>query len=319
MGNARLLLPLVAATLLQLSIAGYVLTDDYSKDAFFGNFTAFTGGDPTQGFVQYTNYQDATTKGLIGSVANYDKASYVGVDYVTKTTTGRASVRLTSQKSFNHGLFIADIAHMPGGLCGVWPAFWLVGPSWPINGEIDILEGVNAQQANQMTLHTNAGCTINKSGFSGVVNTTSCDGNAADQPKNAGCAIESQDDATYGTGFNAAGGGVYATEWNSSAISTWFFPRSKIPSDISSNNPSPSNWGMPVAMFAGACDIDAHFKDMQIVFDTTFCGVWASKSWGQQAECKAMAPTCESHVGQMTGYFKDAYWLVNSVKVFEES
>lgn len=304
---------------LRTSIAGYVLSDDYTKDTFFGNFTPFTGTDPTQGFVQYTNYQDATGKGLIGSVANYDHASYIGVDYATKTTTGRASVRLTSQKSFNHGLFIADIAHMPGGLCGVWPAFWLVGPEWPTNGEIDILEGVNAQQADQMTLHTNSGCTINKSGFSGVANTTNCDGNAAGQPNNAGCAISSQDDTTYGTGFNAAGGGVYATLWNSSAISIWFFARSKIPADISSNTPNPASWGTPSAMFAGACNIDSHFKDMQIVFDTTFCGVWAGKTWDQQPACKAMAPTCESHVGEMTGYFKDAYWLVNSVKVFAES
>lgn len=308
-----------ATTFFQQTIAGYVLTDDYSKDTFFGNFTPFTGSDPTQGFVQYTNYPDATTKGLIGSVANYDHASYIGVDYATKTTTGRASMRLTSQKSFNHGLFITDIAHMPGGLCGVWPAFWLVGPSWPTNGEIDIIEGVNAQQANQMTLHTSSGCTINKSGFSGVANTTNCDGNASNQPKNAGCAIGSQDAASYGTGFNTAGGGVYATEWNSSAISIWFFTRSKIPSDISSGKPIPNRWGTPMAMFAGGCDIDTHFKDMQIVFDTTFCGVWAGQVWDQQAQCKTMAQTCESHVGQMTGYFKDAYWLVNSVKVFGET
>ena len=307
-----------AVSFTRTSIAGYVLTDDYSKDAFFGNFTAFTGSDPTQGFVQYKDFPDATTKGLIGSVANYNQASYFGVDYTTTTTTGRASVRLTSKKSFNHGLFVADIAHMPGGLCGVWPAFWLVGPSWPTDGEIDIIEGVNAQQANQMTLHTNSGCTINKTGFSGTVNTTNCDGNATNQPKNAGCAIESQDDTTYGTSFNAAGGGVYATEWNSSAISIWFFSRSKIPSDILAGKPDSSTWGTPMAIFAGACDIDDHFKDMQIVFDTTFCGVWAGQVWGQQAECKAMAPTCESHVGQAAGYFKDAYWLVNSVRVFGE-
>jgi hypothetical protein len=35
---------------------------------------------------------------------------------------GRNSVRLVSKKSWTHGLFIADIAHMPGGICGTWPA-----------------------------------------------------------------------------------------------------------------------------------------------------------------------------------------------------
>jgi len=42
---------------------------------------------------------------------------------VLKTAAvGRNSVRLVSKKSWTHGLFIADIAHMPGGVCGTWPS-----------------------------------------------------------------------------------------------------------------------------------------------------------------------------------------------------
>ena len=47
---------------------------------------------------------------------------------------------------------------MPSG-CGSWPAFWLTDePAWPINGEIDILEGVNTQTDVKTAMHTTKGC-----------------------------------------------------------------------------------------------------------------------------------------------------------------
>jgi hypothetical protein len=55
------------------------------------------------------------------------------------------SIRIVSTKTFYHGLVIADFDRMPFG-CSVWPSFWSVGPSWPHNGEIDIVEGVNNNQ-----------------------------------------------------------------------------------------------------------------------------------------------------------------------------
>lgn len=35
---------------------------------------------------------------------------------------GRPSVRIASQKSWTHGLFIGDFARAPVGVCGAWPA-----------------------------------------------------------------------------------------------------------------------------------------------------------------------------------------------------
>lgn len=55
-----------------------------------------------------------------------------------------------SNKGYNKGLIIGDFAHMPGSDCGIWPAFWLVGPNWPSGGEIDIIEGVNIAVGDQM-------------------------------------------------------------------------------------------------------------------------------------------------------------------------
>jgi len=311
---------LAGALLLQGSIAGYVLTDNYQHDTFFGNFTPFTETDPTDGFVKFHDYNTAKDAGLIGRVTNYGDASYLGVDYTSKSTTGRGSIRISSHKAFNKGLFVADIAHMPVG-CGTWPAFWLLGQgTWPQTGEIDIIEGVNAASANQMTLHTNAGCSVWNKGSLARPNTTNCDSNAPGQKKNAGCAYISSDSTSYGAGFNAVGGGVYATEWTGQAIAIWFWSRAKIPADIHAGTPDPSKWGTPMAHFCGGpgyCDIDAHFKNMQIIFDTTLCGQWAGDAgvWAASS-CGKLADTCEAYVRDNPGVFRDAFWLVNSVKVY---
>ncbi|KAL9623995.1 MAG: hypothetical protein Q9160_001748 [Pyrenula sp. 1 TL-2023] len=194
----------------------------------------------------------------------------------------------------------------------------MVGPSWPTNGEIDIIEGVNRQSQNDMTLHSSSGCSITNSG-SGTLVTPNCDVNAANQATNAGCQVAaSSSAASYGTGFNSAGGGVYATEWTSDGISIYFFPRGSIPSDIAGGNPNPSSWGTPAANFEG-CDFDSHFRDLQIVFDTTLCGDWAGAVWGQDSTCTAKASTCQDYVANHPGDFKDAYWSVNSLKVYSNT
>lgn len=143
---------------------------------------------------------------------------------------------------------------------------WLVGPDWPNQGEIDIIEGVNDQTNNAMTLHTSNNCTIVNSGaFTGTLATSNCYINAPGQASNAGCDIQSQDTQSYGTGFNANGGGLIATEWTSNVINIWFFPRGTTPADISNGVPKPSTWGAPVAQFEGGSGIDSHFKNQQIV------------------------------------------------------
>ncbi len=115
------------AGLIQLSIAGYALEDDYTPSNFFSMFQFFTDSDPTNGFVQYVDETKAHSSGLVST--SYSSV-YMGVDHTNVTPNGRPSVRLTSNKAYDHGLIILDIAHMPEG-CGTWPAFWTVGPEWP--------------------------------------------------------------------------------------------------------------------------------------------------------------------------------------------
>lgn len=72
------------------------------------------------------NYVDQLTAQLKSLISSGQNApAYMGVDYatyITNVTQGRASARIESKKTFTHGLIISDIAHMPGGICGTWPA-----------------------------------------------------------------------------------------------------------------------------------------------------------------------------------------------------
>ena len=113
----------------------------------------------------------------------------------------------------------------------------MVGPNWPAGGEIDIIEGVNSNTANQMTLHTSPGCAVSSSdGARSSLLSQDCD---ATINGNTGCGFRASAANSYGSGFNANNGGVYATEWTSAAINIWFFPRGAIPSDVLGDSPDP--------------------------------------------------------------------------------
>ncbi|KAL1637071.1 hypothetical protein SLS56_000727 [Neofusicoccum ribis] len=306
---------IASSALVAPSIAGYVVQDDYSPENFFSMFDFYTGADPTNGFVDYVDSAVANTSSLIDTS---DGKIYMGVDYTSTSSSGRSSVRITSNNAYNEGLVILDLEHFPGGICGTWPAFWMLGSGeWPAGGEIDILEGTNSQVANQMTLHTGAGCSIASSGaMSGSVSSTDCYAYATDD--NEGCAVKDSEADTFST-LNENGGGVFATELDptNNKIQVWFFSRDSIPEDITSGSPDPTSWGQPRALFQGGCEVSSHFKDMNIIFDTTFCGDWAGNAWSSDETCSAKASTCEDYVQNNPSAFKDAYWSINSLKVYQ--
>jgi hypothetical protein len=299
-----------------LGLATYTMVDTFDSANFFQEFTAFTDVDPTHGFVEFLAMDAAQSAGLYTTSGSTVK---LAVDSTNVTPNGRPGVRLTSTKSYDSGLIIADIAHMPGGVCGTWPAFWMTDQTnWPTDGEIDIIEGVNSGSVNRMTLHTNnPSCTIGGNAFTGSVETSDCNVNAAGQSANAGCGINASGDDSYGEGFNSGNGGVYATEWTDSSIKVWYFPRSSIPADIASGSPDPTGWGTPQAGFEGGCDIASSFKNQQIIFDTTFCGDWAGATWSTDPVCSSKASSCNDYVANNPADFADAYWEINSVKVYQ--
>ncbi|KAL0257503.1 hypothetical protein SLS55_008317 [Diplodia seriata] len=305
---------IASSALVGSSIAGYALKDDYSPENFFSMFDFFTDADPTNGFVDYVDAATANSSSLIDVS---DGKVYMGVDYSSSSSDGRASVRISSTAAYDEGLVILDLEHFPGGICGTWPAFWMLGEGeWPAGGEIDILEGTNSQVANQMTLHTAQGCSIASTGaMAGSVSSTNCYAHATED--NTGCAIHDSEANTFST-FNQDKGGVFATELDptNNKIQVWYFERSSIPSDITNGSPDPTSWGQPRALFQGGCEVSSHFKKMNIILDTTFCGDWAGNTWSTDETCSAKASTCDDYVQNNPEAFKDAYWSINSLKVY---
>jgi hypothetical protein len=298
----------------------YTMQYNYSGPTFFDNWSFYTDNDPTHGYVNYISEAQARTEGLISAVAG--KVIIGSDDTKVASGRGRDSIRLNSMKTWNAGLFLMDLSNMPAG-CGTWPAWWLVGPNWPNNGEIDIIEGVNANTVVSTTLHTSNNCMMNDSTapFTGTWGAGSngkpainCFINAPNQYNNQGCGITGAP-ASYGAPFNSAMGGVYVTEWTTNFIQMWFFPRNNIPKDITSDMPNPMLWGKPYAYFGlgGMCNPN-HFQNMNMVIDLTFCGDWAGGVFGQECPGKG---SCQSYVQNNPKDFSMAYWQIAYIKVFQ--
>jgi hypothetical protein len=139
----------------------------------------------------------------------------------------------------------------------------MVGPYWPSEGEIDIIEGVNLNTYDQITLHTSSGC-VPSVGSGGQTGSSTGNADCGAGGGYTGCGVISNDATSYGTAFNANGGGTYATLWTSTGIKVWYFASRNVPSDIKSGNPNPAGWGTPTANFGG-CNFDSFFKNLQLV------------------------------------------------------
>ncbi|KAK0618562.1 concanavalin A-like lectin/glucanase domain-containing protein [Bombardia bombarda] len=327
---ARLLaVALVSSTAMMAQAASqYTLVDNFNASNFFNEFTFFSEADPTSGYVVYLDAATANQRSLAG----YSEGGiFLGVDYENVTdisVAGRASIRVESKKMYNRGLFVADIAHMPAGVtdddsCGLWPAYWTKGPKWLDDGEIDIIEGINNMSENAVTLHTQAPCVLDNTG---AVDTTFV--KRPDCSGGVGCLAQSKSDNNYGARFNAAGGGIYVHEWTDDAITAWFFSHSQPIPDSLSGSPNSSsstltldttNFGTPLAKFSSSqdCSMKGKFNNHNIVFNTDFCGGWAGVDWHLYPPCLQRAKTCEEWVANNPSYFETAYWLINSVKVYQ--
>jgi hypothetical protein len=251
---------------------------------------------------------------------------------------GRPSIKLVSSATYEHGLFVFDVLHMPVG-CGVWPAIWTKGNPWPEHGEIDVVETWNNMAYNTMTLHTKGTCLD-----AGGNETGTLMGNNCSNSDNTGCGVQDNDPQSAGDVFNANKGGVWVLEWTSQFIRIWFFSRQSIPSSITDGKPDPDTFGpgyqyeLPAANFMaypnGSCLIDDHFSDHNIVIDIDFCGDLAGNlfcnstcsSAASKASCNVSPSNntisleqCALFVANNPAAFIDAYWEINSIKIYKQS
>ena len=292
----------------------------------------FTGNDPTHGDVDYGIHPE-----LISTPPQSDRKTRVKIS-AGEPPTGRDKrkmIRMVSNKMYDNGLFVISANHIPEGN-GVWPSFWLDsslgGKKWACDGEIDIIEGVNSiddhTSKNVSTLHTSdkddappcrqegvdkitqGNCSLNSNKQSGC----GCYPTDLTNPKslcpNVGCGVYLDDEASFGLGFNKAGGGTYACELTPEGeITVWFFKAGTEPKDLLEDNPNPDTWPSINRTKFNPCP--GQFANLSMTLNTTLCGDWA----GDPKVFKDLTnKTCTEYI--KTADLTNAYWSIEYIKVF---
>ncbi|TFK53690.1 hypothetical protein OE88DRAFT_1655938 [Heliocybe sulcata] len=187
---------------------------------------------------------------------------------------------------------------------------------------------------------------------SGQTTSTTCD---ASVNSNQGCGVTFSKPGSFGSPFNQQGGGYFAmARTKADGVRVWFWPRGdpSVPQAVANPDallPVPmrkrrnrsgkggkkmavlqdvvdivgpdtitpdQSWGNPEAAFPTQddnCGYEQHFDAHQMVFDLTFCGDWAGSVWPQSG---CGAGSCVDYVNNNPQAFSNAYWEVNSVRVY---
>ncbi|OSD08169.1 glycoside hydrolase family 16 protein [Trametes coccinea BRFM310] len=304
----------VLATSLTLvgSAMGYDLVRDYSGQNFFDGWDFYGSWDNlTLSQVWWVNETRATSEHL--AYVNDAGRAILRVDNTTNlppNMPNRDTIRITTKDYYDFGsLWVFDATHLPYG-CSVWPAFWTKGPNWPFDGEIDIVEGINLQKDNQMAVHTTQGCTTSNSIVqSGSIGFTDCS-------HGSGCTVRENKPNSFGQNFAQNGGGVWATQYDVAGVFIWYWPRSDVPAELTSNASSIdiSSWGTPSAAFpvTPQCNLTEFFTPQQLVLDIALCGDWA----GVQSIYSSTCPGTCNVTGPGSPAYDNAWFEINYVRAF---
>ncbi|KAJ7209245.1 glycoside hydrolase family 16 protein [Mycena pura] len=302
----------------------YLRSESIVGTDFFHSFDWMAIDDPTHGRVNYTD--EVTAKRANLTFASHNKFILRADDttVLAPDGPGRNSVRLSSKHNYTTHVAVFDIAHMPQG-CGTWPAVYDVSPSvvnwefggnWPVDGEVDILEGANDQGTDQATLHTGPNCTMPAVRCeTGTALQSDCDANVN---FNEGCGVSFNETTSYGPTFNTNGGGWYAMERTKRFIAVWFWARNdyRVPREVVEGEfiISTSRWGTPAAYFPNtSCDL-ADWAPHNIIINLTLCGDFAGNpAVYASSGCPS---TCVDYVNNNATVFSDAFFEFNSINVY---
>ncbi|KAF9023115.1 hypothetical protein BDZ89DRAFT_1136873 [Hymenopellis radicata] len=316
-------LPVLLA-LLDISYALYAPVREYAGKSFFDGWD-FPGtiDNTTWGNVTFVDHATATSDQL--AFVNTAGNAVLRVDNVSVVSTNalglayRNSVKIKTQDVYPLGsLITADITHMPFG-CSVWPSFWTLGGTddeWPMYGEIDIIEGVNQMTSNQMALHTNISTCVQSADAKQLGSTVNA--GCADEAGTVGCRVTETKPDSFGTGFNQAGGGVFALQFDVSGAFIWFWSRANIPASItgatSTSTMDTADWGLPSASYpATGCNLEAIFKPQKLILDITLCGNWAGVPSLFSSSCTGECVP-DWVLGAGSGKYDDAFFEIAYVR-----
>jgi hypothetical protein len=311
----------------------YQLEDNYNGGGLYDKFVFPEGFDPMYGMNKNVTKLEALQLGLFtyNDTIKYNHPHKQCVIKVSEKPYGsvRFTVKMESEKSYNGGLFVLDIDHMPSGL-SVWPIFSLTGKNWPCDGEMRILQTVSSvdwtTSQNFTSLHTEQICT--QDSVPGITNNGMCgtgrqyDGNRICRPcdrRNGndcpydGCGVFFER-GTAGYSFNEQGGGVFACEWiYDGVIRIWVIPRSRVSEYVPfyADKIDISKWPQPNVEFKSC---PGSFKNSHITFSTTLCGDRGEEYFTN----KKTAGSCASYVVHPGSDFSNAKWIINYLKVFQK-
>jgi len=295
----------------------YPLSDTIVGSTFYDAFNFEAVADPSHGRVTYVDQPTAQRLNLTFASSDTFILRADSTTMLTASGPGRNSVRIRSKKAYTTHVAVFNIRHMPQG-CGTWLGVRETNESTQPNaGKIDIIEGVNNQSPNLITLHTSAGCTMPSSRVQTGI-TTQSDCNTAVN-SNAGCGALVNTAVSYGPSFNQNGGGWYAVERTDSFIKVWFWARNdtSIPADVADGwwFVDTDSWGVSSANFPNTnCDLATHFVENNILINLTLCGDWAGSSSVYSAS--GCPSTCVDYVNNNPSGFVDAYFDFASIKVY---